>query len=193
MTGVQTCALPISLRKLKIILLGVSTTLLLASSYFVAVDYYNKPIFLALLAGGLYIPISGLVGFFEPLFKSTNNFRTPLFKEIIFQILRLVSVPIIILLFIDRVSSSILIFLILLTICFSYFVSLAFLFFASRKQISFIKHREEKLNDKDKKELKKFIIPLSVMALSGAFFGYIGMVMLGHFVQIGRASCRERV
>jgi len=36
---------------------------------------------------------------------------------------------------------------------------------------------------KEKLGLKRFILPLSVTALSGVFFGYIDQIMLGHYVQ----------
>ena len=42
--------------------------------------------------------------------------------------------------------------------------------------------KKQKLTTKETKELWKFIIPLSAVVLSGAFFGYIDVVMLGHYV-----------
>ncbi len=170
------------LKKWKIYLLGASSLILMSSSYFVAFDYYNKPIFLALLAGGLYIPLIGFSGFLESFFKSFNNFRIPLFKEGIFQILRLVFVSLVVLFLIKEVSESILIFIIILTLGFAYFGALLFLFFESKRGNFLAEIKEEPLDKNERKELKKFILPLSATALSGLFFGYIDIIMLGHFV-----------
>ena len=55
------------------------------------------------------------------------------------------------------------------------------LIIAKRKNI-FKKTREQKLTSKEKKELAKFILPLSITALSGVFFGFIDQIMLGRYV-----------
>jgi len=68
--------------KWKIYLVLISSSVLLISSYFIAEIYYAKPIFYALLVGGLYLPIVSLLGFVEQMFKTTENFKIPLIKEI---------------------------------------------------------------------------------------------------------------
>ena len=51
-----------------------------------------------------------------------------------------------------------------------------------KKKLVFLKAKKEALTLSEKSELKKFIWPLSAIALSGVFFGYVDMIMLGRFV-----------
>ena len=82
------------LAKQKVILTTIVALALMASSYFLANDYYQKPIFLALLAGSIYIIGANLLGFISGFFQAENNFRIIFYRETIFQILRLIIVPI---------------------------------------------------------------------------------------------------
>src|SRR3972149_3020924 len=82
------------LLKYKIFFVWITSGLLILSSYFIANFYYSKPIFYALLVGGLYIPVVALVGYLNSVFQAVNSFRHPLFREIFFQLLRLTLVPI---------------------------------------------------------------------------------------------------
>ena len=171
------------LLKWKVYLLLISGGILGISSYFIANYYYQKPIFFALLAGIFYIPIQGAIGFLETLFRADNNFRTPAFKEIFFQILRLIIVPLGILLLLNmNLSNQKVVFGILMSLVFLYFLMCIYLFINAKKKISFLKAKEEKLTEKETKNLIKFILPLSTIALSGIFFGYIDTLMLGHYV-----------
>ena len=63
------------LLKVKIIFVFISIIFILLASSFLANDYYNKPIFLALLAGAFYILSTGFIGFFTSLLQSINNFK----------------------------------------------------------------------------------------------------------------------
>ena len=66
------------LLKWKIILILIFLVVLVASAGFIANNYYQKPLFLALIAGSLYILSISLIGFIESIFHSTNNFKYPL-------------------------------------------------------------------------------------------------------------------
>jgi O-antigen/teichoic acid export membrane protein len=166
--------------KLKIIF--ITSIVLLASSFFIANYYYNKPIFYALLVGALYLPIVSLVGFIEQAFKTTENFKTPVIKEIIFQLTRFTIVPLAIFIFLkSEVSNQSIIVITLLAIILSYTISLIFLALSINK-IKFLQVKSENLNESEIKDLKKFIIPLSATAMAGMFFGYIDILMLGHFI-----------
>lgn len=166
----------------KLRLIFIASGILLASAYFMAEVYYAKPIFYALLAGGLYLPIVSLVGFFEKMFKTTENFRIPAVKEMIFQIIRLILVPLTIFLFLKfGISDQGIIVVTLFALIGSYFVALLFLVWKARK-IEFLKIKANNLNKKEINDLKKFIYPLSAIAMAGLFFGYIDILMLGHFV-----------
>ncbi|MFA5953738.1 MAG: oligosaccharide flippase family protein [Candidatus Pacearchaeota archaeon] len=171
------------LMKYKIYLSLTSSFLLVIFSYYLSNIYYNKPIFLALLVGGLYLFIFSFLEFLNNLYKSNNNFKYPFFKEVILQILRFCLVPIgILFLLKNSLSNEIVVFgvILILTICYS--CATLFLILFSKKKISFLKEKSVKLSNKDKINLRKFILPLSTMALSGVFFGYIDIIMLGHFV-----------
>ena len=168
--------------KYKLVLL--ISMILLASSYFIANYYYHKPIFYALLVGVIYLPVLAGISFLEGLFKTSNNFKQPLIKEIIFQFLRFTIVPLgIFLLLKSNLDKRVLIALILLLITICYLAVLLFFLISAKKKLKFLKEKSIDLNKKEVKELKKFIFPLSAIALSGVFFGYIDTIMLGHFVE----------
>jgi len=163
------------LLKIKFVLTLLASLILILSAYFIANVYYNKPIFYALLAGGLYIFVNSFIGFFSALYHSFNNFKKILIKESIFQILKLIIVPLVVL-FSLSFSEEILFLNIILALSFCYLIALLFL--VIKKLI--LKGKE--LNKKQKTKVNKFILPLTVTILSGVFFGYIDMIMLGHFV-----------
>jgi O-antigen/teichoic acid export membrane protein len=171
------------LLKLKLKLLFLSSLILLLVSYFVSNYYYDKPIFYALLAGAIYILFGGLTGFLESGFKALNKFKQPLINEIIFQILRFSLIPLLTL-YLLKISASneIIIFYIILIVSFCYFLRLLFLWIISKKQFTFLIDKKEILSLNEEYKLKKFILPLSAMALSGVFFGYTDIIMLGYFV-----------
>ncbi len=171
------------LAKWKVFLIVLCSFVLLALSYFIAKDYYEKPIFYALLTGAAYIPLVGLEGFFENLFKLNNDFRTPTKKELIFQIARLILVPIAALLVVSigttpDQSTGIVIF----SLNLSYLVGVSYMAIVSRKKVAFLNVKSKNLNVKETEGLKRFLAPLVTMSLSGVFFGYIDTIMLGHYV-----------
>ena len=167
----------------KLWLVFIASGILLLSSYFIAEFYYNKPIFYALLVGGIYLPIVSMIGFMETLFKTTENFKFPMFKEILFQITRFILVPLTIFVFLKTgLSDKLMIVVTLLAIAASYSIALLFLVSKAKKKIGFLKVQVEDLNAREIKGLKKFILPLSATALAGMFFGYIDTLMLGHYV-----------
>jgi O-antigen/teichoic acid export membrane protein len=169
--------------KWKLNLIILSSLILLASAYFISEIYYSKPIFYALLAGGLYLPIIRITGFINQLFKTTENFKTPMIQEIIFQVTRFTIVPLTIIFFLNsKFSTQFLIFAIFISISLSHLVSLLFLSYQSKKNLKFLKAKKENLNKTEIKNLKKFIYPLSATAMAGMFFGFIDILMLGHFV-----------
>jgi len=169
--------------KWKINLILFSSSLILATSYLVSQFYYHKPLFFALLMGALYLPIVSLIGFIESLLKSAENFKTPFIKEILFQITRFIIVPMTLLFFLNsKLSNQAFVVATLFALTFSYFISLLFLIFSARKKINFLKVKSNVLDFKEKSKLKKFIFPLSTIAFSGIFFGYIDTIMLGRYV-----------
>ncbi len=169
------------LAKIKIVFLFVIMIILAISSRFISQTYYNKPIFLALIAGILYVLIVGIMGFVQLFFQATNNFRILFFKQVFFQVLRLIIVPIFVLYSLQHFTSETSIMVIILSLSFVWFLSLLFLLIFANK-ISFLKTKATKLKRKEKKKLNKFVWWLSVFSLSGLFVGYIDVIMLGGFV-----------
>lgn len=162
--------------KIKIRLTIAASLILIISAYFIANYYYNKPIFLALVAGALYLLIINMLNFFTSLFQAYNDFSKNLIKEIIFQIGRLVIVPLAILIFLNN-TESILLFAVFFALSLSYGVSLLYLFLKKSK------YSKSELVEKEKRKVVLFILPLTVTGLSGMFFGYVDMAILGRFVE----------
>lgn len=169
--------------KWKLNLIAITSLSLLASAYFISEIYYSKPLFYALLVGGLYLPIVTLIGFINELFKTAENFKIPMIQEIIFQVTRFTLVPLTLFFLLKyNFSSQTIISISLFTIVLSHFFSLLFLSYQVKRNLKFLKSKEEFLNKKEINDLKKFIYPLSATAMAGMFFGFIDILMLGHFV-----------
>ncbi len=170
------------LTKVKLILIILASTLLIVLARVISNYYYHQPISLALVAGSLYILALGFISVADSTFFASNNFKYPMYKEILFQILRLIFVPLAVLLTISSSIQQDTLFWIILALSMSYLVSLIYILVLMRKKISFVHEKSQDLSKQEKKSLWMFILPLSATALSGVFFGYIDIVMLGRYV-----------
>lgn len=164
----------------------ISAALLLAFSDYIANTFYQKPIFMALLAGTLYIIFNAISGFFQSMLQAANEFR-PIFKrEIIFQVSRIILVPLAVIFAIKySLTDEINLALIILFLAISLLIASIFLFFDFKKTYSKKFRQEEKrktLSKKQKSSVNKFIVATAALALSSTFFGNIDKVMLGIFV-----------
>jgi len=164
------------LLRMKIILTAIVSSLLAISAYFIANFYYHKPIFFALLAGAIYIIAVGLMGFFSSLFQAENNFKPGLIREAIFQILRLIFIPIAILLAMNY-SNEITLLWIFFSLSLAYFISCIYLYVKKSE------YRGNDLTDMQKKVVNSSVILLTATILSGVFFGSIDSIILGRYVQ----------
>ncbi len=172
-----------TLLKWKIYASLIGALIIVLLSYYLANIYYGKPIFFALLAGGLYIPVVTLTNFLSLSFKASNNFKYPLIKEIFFQVLRLMIVPLaIFIIFKMNLGTNTFLSLVFLVIIACYLLSFFLLIYFMRRKLPFLRAKTKKLNKKEKSGLLKFILPLTAITFSGAFFGYIDIFMLGHYV-----------
>lgn len=162
--------------KIKFILTIFICLLLIISSYFIANYYYQKPVFLALLAGSLYILIISLSNFYSSVFQARNNFKVYFIKEIIFQLARLILVPLAILFFISS-AQSIVLFWIILSTSVSYLFALIYLFLKDDVPV------KKEISKLEKKQVNLFLLPLSATILSGIFFGYVDIIILGRYVE----------
>ena len=167
----------------RIALVVFSSIILLALAGWLANTYYQKPIYYALLAGAIYLPIATFSGHLGSIFISGNNFRPQFIKEIIIQVSRLVVIPILIIYFLAETTSiESYLWWVIIALSFCYGLGWAYQWRASRKDLV-IKTKIKSLSKKDKKRVLRFIIPLSITAFSGVFFGYIDQIMLGHYVE----------
>jgi len=174
------------LGKIKIILILVSAFLLLISAKSISHNFYQKPIFLALLAGVLYIVFIHTTGFLQSILQAANSFRGIFKKEILYQISRIILIPLVVFFSIKySLSNEIILMLIILFLAFCLFLISLFLIFDIKKVYS--KNREKgkykKLSQKKTKIINKFILATAALALSGVFFSSIDRVMLGIFVK----------
>ena len=171
------------LAKIKLLLILISSTLLILSSKYLSGTYYNKPIFLALLGGSIYLLFLGINNFLVAVFQSDNNFKKTMYREIIFQSSRIVLIPIAVVLSLKAaLSSELLMLIIILFLALSYLISIVYLVI-SLKNINVRKVKEKKLTKKEKKSVNIFFWALAASAISTMFFAYIDILMLGHFVE----------
>ena len=161
----------------KYLVLAISL-ILFFSSYYISNYYYKQPIFLALLAGSLYVCVYSFISFYSVIFQAVNKFEVNIYKEILFQVSRLILVPLVILLSISG-SREILLFSVFVAIILSYSVSLGYLFIKKPKFAI-----KGKLTLKNKKEVWKNIMPLMITILLTVIFGYVDISVLGKFVEI---------
>jgi len=170
--------------KIKVFIMLAVSLILILSAKFISENYYHKPLTLALMAGSLYVLFGGGVVILQALLQAHNFFKPILYRESLFQILRVVIIPIFILLSIKSLSSEFLIstIILILSLSFAFSVFLLYIFY---KKIIFIddwKSSKKSLSKKEKNNVKKFVLLNSTIILSGIFFGYIDIVMLGYFV-----------
>jgi stage V sporulation protein B len=171
--------------RIKIVLTLISATALILLAGFFSRTFYSKPeIYLALMAGSLYLIFMGFAGIFDGLFQASNNFKKGFYRELIVQTSRIILVPLAILFAITHFADnfSLLLFLIFIMLSVSYILAFLFIFFSARRELGFLKTKRTKLAKKEKANLNKFIIALSAMTVASALFGHIDMVMLGRYV-----------
>ena len=173
----------VHLGKIKILLLFISIIILLLSAKFISVEYYKKPLFLALVAGALYILFSEIINFLGSILQASNYFEGLLYKEIAFQISRIILVPLIVIFSLkNQMSNEMTLFYIFLMLALSYLVAIIFMLLTSKNKINFIKSKSEKLEKNKKKKLNNFFWITSIFILSGVFFSLIDRIMLGAFI-----------
>ncbi len=173
------------LGKIKLALTIIVAFLLLISSKYIANNFYQKPIFLALLGGALYLVFNEISGFLKSLLHASNNFSSVLKRELIFQVSRIILVPLAVIFAIrNSLSNELNLMMVILFLSFSLFLASLMMFFDVKKTYSKeirIK-RTEILSEKQKRIVNKFLLATAVLSLSGVFFGDIDKVMLGVFV-----------
>jgi stage V sporulation protein B len=171
------------LAKFKFMLILMSSLIILSMAYFLANVYYQKPVFYAILAGGIYFPLVHLSSFLGLVFLAKNNFKVNFIGEITLQISRLVIVPLLIVYLLSlSLSYNVLLFWIFVGLSLCFFISGLFYFTYYLFNNPFKKIKTEPLSPVEKREVWKFALPLTATAFSGIFFGFIDTIMLGHYV-----------
>ena len=84
--------------KIKVVIMSVLIILLIVSARYISDTFYKKPIFMALIAGILYIFFYGLMLLLQSTLQSFNKFKDIFFGESIFQLSRIVLVSVAVLL-----------------------------------------------------------------------------------------------
>jgi O-antigen/teichoic acid export membrane protein len=172
------------LTKYRVFLIAFSSILLVILAGWLANNYYQKPVYYALLAGAIYLPITILSGHLGSVFISRNNFRPQFIKEVIIQVSKLLIVPLLIIFFLAKNSSSEnYLFWVIIAISICYGLGGIYQWVVTKRTDPFRQAKTKQLDHKEKKKIFKFILPLSITALSGIFFGYIDQIMLGHYVE----------
>jgi O-antigen/teichoic acid export membrane protein len=171
------------LAKLKLFLTFISISILIISAKFISENYYQKPLFLALIAGSLYILFVAITGFLQAILIASSSFNGIFYREIVFQIVKLIMIPLLILFSLKNFfSNESILFFIILVLGFSYFISSIFLLFFSKDKLKYLRENQKEISFLEKKKVNKFILPVSATVITAAFFGYIDIIMLGRFV-----------
>jgi O-antigen/teichoic acid export membrane protein len=124
-----------------------------------------------------------LSGIFQATLYSRNLFRLSFLTDFLFQTFRIVLVVSVIYITGELgLSADLLTALIFLAVGFSYLLSLAIMispFFSFFKQLI---SSSTKLSLAQKKEVRKFLVGMALVGLSGTLFGVVDRVMLGMYV-----------
>lgn len=172
--------------KIKIILALFSMVALLLLSNYISNSLYKKPLSLALLIGVLYLLFNQMIGFFQSILQSFNNFRVIFKSEIISQVSKTILVSLAIILSIKySLPNNLELMFIILFFSFSLFLVTLYLFFNIKKIYShnFKDKPSKELSAENAKETNKFIISIAILSISGSFFYFVDKMMLGLFVK----------
>ncbi|MBI5803151.1 oligosaccharide flippase family protein [Candidatus Pacearchaeota archaeon] len=171
------------LLKLKIYITFFAVFLLLISARIISENYYHKPIFLALLAGCLYIIFTSFSSFLYSIAQCSNKFRAVFYKENLFQFTRIILIPTIIVFSIKAVvDTDRILFNIVLGLSFASLLTLVFLALYMKNEIRYLSGEAGILSAKEKDKVKKFILAISITSFCGITSLYTDIFILGRFV-----------
>ncbi|MEK6925712.1 MAG: oligosaccharide flippase family protein [Nanoarchaeota archaeon] len=169
--------------KIKVILTTISFLALVVSAKFISTTYYQKPIFLALLVGSLFVIMLSVIGFIESFFRSSNQFQGIFFKELFFQITRVLIVPVLVIILLKyALTQEMSLVIIVSAIFIPYALTLIFFILLAKKKILFLEVNAEPLSDNEKKDVRRFIFPLSISLICYTLLDQIDIILLGKFV-----------
>lgn len=170
------------LLKIKTYLSLASTLALILAAKFIAENYYQQPIYLALIAGSVYLFFTSLQSFYMALAQSNNDFRSPFIKEITLQILKVILVPLAVI-YVQRnpvnLPETMAIFT---TLSFISIICCLLVYKLSTKNLAFEKVGLSHLTAVEKKGAISFFIKVSLITSSILLLGTLDKIIIGPFV-----------
>ena len=165
------------LLKIKLFLtLGISILLLLLA-YPLSIYVFKKPeLFIPFLVASVYVFILSIEGFYTTIFYSIEKLKYASLREILVQTLRIFLVFLVFAFVAIKYQIIGIFFALIIT----HFLIFFFVFYYSKKLLPELKDKtKEKIN---KNKLRKFIGYSTIASISGVFFSYIDIIMLGMFL-----------
>ena len=144
--------------------------------------YYQKPLFLIFFSGILYLFAISISNFFQSFFNSLNDFKTPFIRETLFQIIRLIIIPLTVIYLLNKSFSGEQILIIIFIILGTLWSFLAFFLFFLLKKTSLIKSEKILLEPNEKKGVNLFFSSLLIFSIFSTIFNYLDIFILGGFV-----------
>jgi len=163
------------LLKIKVILIFGLSVLLLAFSRLIASFYNQESLAFLLIVGSLYLFFYALMQFTSSFFYSLNNLRAVVYKDLIFNSLRLLLVPTIYFLSFILISSLPLLFAMLAAVV---GVSFNIIYLFCNYRFVFTE-KKVKINTKELFHFSKY---LAISSISALFLVYTDVLILGKFV-----------
>ncbi len=169
--------------KIKLFMTVASAFAILLLSKFIADTYYSQPVFLALVAGSVYIFFTSMQSFYLSISQSNNDFKNPFFKELFFQVSKIILIPSVILYLKDRAlpePSNVLVIISLLSLI--SVLSMLLIRYLSLRNLGLSEIKPFKLGKKEISKIKKYIFSIALISSSVLLFGNIDKIILGPFV-----------
>jgi len=166
------------LLKLKIILTMVFSIILLVIAYPLSQWIFKQPqLFIPLILCSIYMFFLSFIGFFESIFYAAQTVKYVSIKELIWQFFRIAFLFAGTFLIADKIAGA------LAGIIAALIASLFFILLIIKIKYSFFFDKFSEIGKPEKKKIKNFLFFLTISSITGAFFAYIDIVMLGLFVK----------
>ncbi len=161
--------------KIKILILFSLSAILMIFSKILSNFYNNPDLVFPITISAFYLFFYSIMQIFAGLFYAFKNIKAVIYKELIFQIIRISLIPLLLFFSAGFLVAGSIIFLIVASI-----IGILFsIFYFIRKYPDFFKKQTTKI---DKKELFTFMKYLSIGSLSILFLIYTDILILGKFV-----------
>lgn len=169
--------------KYRAMLVATVSIILIFVGYYLENNYYQKPIYYALLVGILWVIFNQIAGHLTTIFQANNDFKIPMRGEWISQVSRLLVVPLGVFgLYHLGLSDNIFLAGIILLLSIPDLLVLMYNLFEANRRLIFLKSTPTKLTKNDRRQVNRFILPLTFSVFSGMFFSLIDTIMLGRYV-----------